>query len=42
MRRVPATSGVTARAYNRSLRAASAKDPAVEDFVSTYLGQGAG
>jgi hypothetical protein len=34
-------SGVTARAYHRSLHAASGKDPAVEDFVSAYLGLGA-
>jgi hypothetical protein len=42
VRRVPAVAGVTARAYHRSLRAANAMDPAVEDFVSSYLGQGAG
>jgi hypothetical protein len=42
VRRVATTTGVTARAYHRTLRAPSAKDPAVEDFVSTYLGQGAG
>jgi hypothetical protein len=40
VRRVPSTAGVTARAFHRSLRAPSGKDPAVEDFVSTYLGQG--
>jgi len=34
-------SGVTARAYHRTLHAPSANDPAVEDFVSAYLGQGA-
>jgi hypothetical protein len=34
-------SGVTARAYHRTLRAPSGKDPAVEEFVSAYLGQGA-
>jgi len=34
-------SGVTARAYHRTLHAASAQDPAIEDFVSAYLGQGA-
>jgi hypothetical protein len=34
-------SGVVARAYHRTLRAPSAQDPAVEDFVSAYLGQGA-
>jgi ABC-type sulfate transport system substrate-binding protein len=34
-------SGVTARAYRRALHAPSGKDPAVEDFVSAYLGQGA-
>jgi hypothetical protein len=34
-------SGITARAYHRVLHAASAQDPAVEDFVSAYLGQGA-
>ena len=33
--------GVTARAWHRTLHAASAQDPAVEDFVSQYLGQGA-
>jgi hypothetical protein len=33
--------GVTARAYRRTLHAASGKDPAIEDFVSDYLGQGA-
>jgi hypothetical protein len=33
-------SGVTARAYRRTLHASSGKDPAVEDFVSAYLGQG--
>jgi hypothetical protein len=42
VRRVPSSAGVTARAYHRSLRAPSGKDPAVEDFVSTYLGQGDG
>jgi hypothetical protein len=40
VRRVPATAGVTARAFHRSLRAPSGNDPSVEDFVSTYLGQG--
>jgi hypothetical protein len=34
-------SGVVARAYHRTLHAPSGKDPAVEDFVSAYLGQGA-
>ena len=33
--------GVTARAYRRTLHAPNGKDPAVEDFVSAYLGQGA-
>ena len=33
--------GVTARAYGRMLRAPNGRDPAVEDFVSAYLGQGA-
>jgi hypothetical protein len=33
-------SGVTARAYHRTLHAPSGRDPAVEDFVSAYLGQG--
>jgi hypothetical protein len=42
VRRVPATAGVTARAFHRSLRAPSGNDPAIEDFVSTYLGQGDG
>jgi hypothetical protein len=35
----PNASGVTARAYHRTLHAASAQDPAIEDFVSAYLGQ---
>jgi hypothetical protein len=39
--RVAGGSGVTARAYRRSLHAASGTDPALEDFVSAYLGQGA-
>jgi hypothetical protein len=39
--RVPSSSGVTARAYKRTLHAPNGKDPAVEDFVSAYLGQGA-
>ena len=34
-------SGVTARAWHRTLHAPGASDPAVEDFVSAYLGQGA-
>jgi hypothetical protein len=38
--RTPGGSGVTARAYHRTLHAPSAQDPAVEDFVSAYLGQG--
>jgi hypothetical protein len=38
--RVPSASGVTARAYERTLHAPNGKDPAVEDFVSAYLGQG--
>ena len=38
--RTPGGNGVTARAYHRTLHAASAQDPAVEDFVSAYLGQG--
>jgi hypothetical protein len=33
--------GVTARAYGRTLHAPNGRDPAVEDFVSAYLGQGA-
>jgi hypothetical protein len=40
--RARGANGVTARAYRRTLHARSAKDPAVEDFVSAYLGQGAG
>jgi hypothetical protein len=40
--RVARGPGVTALAYRRTLHAPSAKDPAVEDFVSAYLGQGAG
>jgi hypothetical protein len=39
--RASSGSGVTARAYRRTLHASSGKDPAVEDFVSAYLGQGA-
>jgi ABC-type sulfate transport system substrate-binding protein len=39
--RVPSAGGVTARAYRRTLHAPNGKDPAVEDFVSAYLGQGA-
>jgi len=39
--RVAHGSGVVARAYHRTLHAPSAQDPAVEDFVSAYLGQGA-
>jgi hypothetical protein len=41
VQRAPGGAGVTARAYKRSLHAPSGKDPAVEDFVSAYLGQGA-
>jgi hypothetical protein len=39
--RVSSGSGVTARAYHRTLHAPSGSDPALEDFVSAYLGQGA-
>ena len=39
--RVAGGTGVVARAYHRTLRAPSGRDPAVEDFVSAYLGQGA-
>jgi hypothetical protein len=39
--RVASGTGITARGYRRSLHAASPRDPAVEDFVSAYLGQGA-
>jgi hypothetical protein len=39
--RVAHGTGVTARAYHRTLHAPNGKDPAVEDFVSAYLGQGA-
>jgi hypothetical protein len=39
--RLASGTGVTARAYLRSLHTASAEDPALEDFVSAYLGQGA-
>jgi hypothetical protein len=39
--RVASGTGVTARAYRRSLHAVSARDPGLEDFVSAYLGQGA-
>jgi hypothetical protein len=39
--RVASGTGVTARAYHRTLRAPNGMDPAVEDFVSAYLGQGA-
>jgi hypothetical protein len=39
--RVARGQGVTARAFHRTLHAPSGKDPAVEDFVSAYLGQGA-
>jgi hypothetical protein len=39
--RVASGKGVTARAYRRSLHTTSATDPALEDFVSAYLGQGA-
>jgi hypothetical protein len=39
--RAAAGSGVTARAYQRTLHAPNGKDPSVEDFVSAYLGQGA-
>jgi hypothetical protein len=39
--RLPSASGVIARAYHRALHAPNGKDPAVEDFVSAYLGQGA-
>ena len=38
--RVASGTGITARAYRRSLQAASARDPALKDFVSAYLGQG--
>jgi hypothetical protein len=37
---VAGASGVTARAYHRTLHAPSGRDPAIEDFVSAYLGQG--
>jgi len=39
--RIKRGSGVTARAYHRTLHAPDGRDPAVEDFVSAYLGQGA-
>jgi hypothetical protein len=39
--RVGSAGGVVARAYHRTLHAPNGKDPAVEDFVSAYLGQGA-
>ena len=39
--RVAGGTGITARAYRRSLHVSSANDPALEDFVSVYLGQGA-
>ena len=39
--RIAHGTGVTARAYQRTLHAPNGKDPAVEDFVSAYLGQGA-
>jgi hypothetical protein len=39
--RVPSGSGVTARAFQRTLHAPNGQDPAVEDFVSAYLGEGA-
>jgi hypothetical protein len=39
--RVAHGAGVTARAYHRTLHAPNGQDPAVEDFVSAYLGQGA-
>ena len=39
--RVAGATGVVARAYHRTLRAPNSRDPAVEDFVSAYLGQGA-
>jgi hypothetical protein len=38
---VASGSGVVARAYHRTLHAPNGRDPAVEDFVSAYLGQGA-
>ena len=39
--RIRSGTGVTARAYRRTLHAPNGRDPAVEDFVSAYLGQGA-
>jgi len=38
--RVGGASGVVALAYHRTLHAPAGNDPAVEDFVSAYLGQG--
>ncbi len=42
VRRVAGTNGVLALAWHRSLRAASPASPALDDFVTTYLGQGDG
>jgi hypothetical protein len=39
--RVASAGGIVARAYHRTLRVPNGSDPAVEDFVSAYLGQGA-
>jgi hypothetical protein len=37
---VAGAAGVTARAWHRTLHAPNGRDPAVEGFVSAYLGQG--
>jgi hypothetical protein len=39
--RDPAASAVVARAWKRSLRAGSASDPALQEFVEAWLGRGA-
>jgi hypothetical protein len=38
----PGTDGVVALAWRRLLRAPSASDPSIEDFVDYWLGRGAG
>ena len=38
--RAGSAGGVIASAYHRTLHAPNGNDPAVEDFVSAYLGQG--
>lgn len=40
--RDPGAAPILARAYGRSLRASSARDPRLQEFVEAWLGRGAG